>query len=98
MARLGSKKRPIMVRIPDDRTLEYVTRMCDQHGLQYIAELVPGQPPDLAELEQAIDPTHQQALQPVRRSSDIGRNDPCPCGSGAKFKKCCSGMTPAHHP
>ncbi|WP_275531649.1 SEC-C metal-binding domain-containing protein [Magnetofaba australis] len=20
---------------------------------------------------------------------DIGRNDPCPCGSGKKFKKCC---------
>jgi uncharacterized protein YecA (UPF0149 family) len=22
-------------------------------------------------------------------SSKIGRNDPCPCGSGKKFKKCC---------
>jgi len=22
-------------------------------------------------------------------SSDIGRNDPCPCGSGKKYKKCC---------
>ena len=21
--------------------------------------------------------------------SDIGRNDPCPCGSGKKYKKCC---------
>ncbi len=21
----------------------------------------------------------------------IGRNDPCPCGSGKKFKKCCLG-------
>jgi uncharacterized protein YecA (UPF0149 family) len=21
----------------------------------------------------------------------IGRNDPCPCGSGKKFKKCCGG-------
>jgi len=20
---------------------------------------------------------------------DVGRNDPCPCGSGKKFKKCC---------
>ncbi|WP_276372631.1 zinc-dependent peptidase [Chryseolinea sp. H1M3-3] len=24
-----------------------------------------------------------------RRKSDIERNDPCPCGSGKKFKKCC---------
>ena len=22
-------------------------------------------------------------------SEDIGRNDPCPCGSGKKYKKCC---------
>jgi methionyl aminopeptidase len=25
----------------------------------------------------------------------IGRNDPCPCGSGLKYKKCCLGKTPA---
>ena len=24
----------------------------------------------------------------------IGRNDPCPCGSGKKFKKCCANTTP----
>jgi uncharacterized protein YecA (UPF0149 family) len=23
------------------------------------------------------------------RALDIGRNEPCPCGSGKKFKKCC---------
>ena len=26
---------------------------------------------------------------PVRHSPKVGRNDPCPCGSGKKFKKCC---------
>jgi SEC-C motif-containing protein len=25
-----------------------------------------------------------------RRSAKVGRNDPCPCGSGKKYKKCCS--------
>jgi hypothetical protein len=25
----------------------------------------------------------------VRRTEPVGRNDPCPCGSGKKFKKCC---------
>jgi len=25
----------------------------------------------------------------VRRGAKIGRNDPCPCGSGRKYKKCC---------
>ncbi len=27
--------------------------------------------------------------QVVRSSPKVGRNDPCPCGSGKKFKKCC---------
>jgi preprotein translocase subunit SecA len=26
---------------------------------------------------------------PVKREKKIGRNDPCPCGSGKKYKKCC---------
>ena len=29
---------------------------------------------------------------PVRRDGQkVGRNDPCPCGSGKKYKKCCGG-------
>ena len=29
--------------------------------------------------------------QPVRKTAaqKVGRNDPCPCGSGLKYKKCC---------
>ena len=27
--------------------------------------------------------------QPVRKETKIGPNDPCPCGSGKKYKKCC---------
>jgi hypothetical protein len=29
------------------------------------------------------------AKQPVSKEKKIGRNDPCPCGSGKKYKKCC---------
>ncbi len=28
----------------------------------------------------------------VRRGSKIGRNDPCTCGSGRKYKKCCGAL------
>ena len=27
--------------------------------------------------------------EPIRKEQTAGRNDPCPCGSGKKFKKCC---------
>ena len=29
--------------------------------------------------------------RPVVKDYHIGRNDPCPCGSGLKYKKCCLG-------
>src|SRR5690606_565310 len=30
----------------------------------------------------------QQVTQPVRVEKKVGRNDPCPCGSGKKYKQC----------
>ena len=30
-----------------------------------------------------------EAVQQVVRGDKVGRNDPCPCGSGKKYKKCC---------
>ena len=33
---------------------------------------------------------YEPVQQPyVRATAKIGRNDPCPCGSGKKYKKCC---------
>jgi preprotein translocase subunit SecA len=35
-----------------------------------------------------------KAREPVKREGDkIGRNAPCPCGSGKKYKKCCGKLT-----
>lgn len=33
--------------------------------------------------------TRDNVVKFVPRTSTIGRNDPCPCGSGKKYKKCC---------
>jgi len=55
---------------------------------------------DWAAQIRVINPSYQQRLKPdggvrgvtIRKAegaSPIGRNDPCPCGSGKKYKKCC---------
>jgi preprotein translocase subunit SecA len=43
------------------------------------------------ELEQArmAGGGQQGPVQQVVRGDKVGRNDPCPCGSGKKYKKCC---------
>jgi uncharacterized protein len=33
----------------------------------------------------------------VRKGAKVGRNDPCPCGSGRKYKKCCGSSGEAVH-
>ena len=38
---------------------------------------------------------HRSKRQPVRKGKKIGRNDPCPCGSGKKYKHCCLGKDQA---
>jgi uncharacterized protein YecA (UPF0149 family) len=37
----------------------------------------------------------EPVAQPVRSEQKVGRNDPCPCGSGKKYKKCCMGKVTA---
>jgi preprotein translocase subunit SecA len=40
--------------------------------------------------KEVLDDAIEQARTPVRRNEPkVGRNDPCPCGSGKKYKKCC---------
>jgi len=37
------------------------------------------------------NPPDMPKQQPIITEPKIGRNDPCPCGSGKKYKKCCGG-------
>jgi SWIM/SEC-C metal-binding protein len=83
MAKLGSKKRPIVVRVASEKMAAYVTETCEKNGWHYIIGFEPDKPEDISDLEKMLNP-----ILPVT-SQKIGRNDPCPCGSGKKYKKCC---------
>jgi uncharacterized protein YecA (UPF0149 family) len=40
----------------------------------------------------SVEHDHQHGSEdppPSEQKGKIGRNDPCPCGSGKKYKKCC---------
>jgi hypothetical protein len=39
----------------------------------------------------AFFPSQPEVQPPAVRGATVGRNDPCPCGSGKKYKKCCLG-------
>jgi preprotein translocase subunit SecA len=73
----------------------------DTETVRYLFLVQPARPEDEAreierrqrrqqqELQYQTGPAQAEAPRPVRAGAKIGRNDPCPCGSGKKYKKCC---------
>jgi len=47
-----------------------------------------GQPAGRQAPRQPVPPPQMSPQQPVRVAPKVGRNQPCPCGSGKKFKNC----------
>jgi preprotein translocase subunit SecA len=47
--------------------------------------------PKREKVAEPIEASHgdqAQSKSPVVKGEKVGRNDPCPCGSGKKYKKC----------
>ena len=84
MAKLGTRKRPIIARVATQERAEEVIAICDERGWIAIVGIEPDEPEDISDLERMLSPP-----QPVMAEEKIGRNEPCSCGSGKKFKKCC---------
>ena len=78
---------------------DLMTRI-DTESVRFLFLMQPARPEAEARQIEERQRRHQQNLQfqagpaqaepakPVRSGAKIGRNDPCPCGSGKKFKKC----------
>ncbi len=46
------------------------------------------------QLEMSMQLNHQDSEEPVVLNKKVARNDPCPCGSGKKYKNCCGQSGP----
>lgn len=84
MAKLGSKKRPAIVHVQDEARAQEIASIFNEHAWQFILGIEPDKPEDISDLERLLNPPLQRVVE-----NKTGRNDPCPCGSGKKYKKCC---------
>ena len=82
------------------QTAENFVAETEEHSLDTLAEAMvevfPAAVASFARIGRSLHETlveeyEEEASEPVR-ADKIGRNDPCPCGSGKKYKKCCGGI------
>lgn len=83
-AKLGTKKNPAVVHVKTKKRMKEVSAIFKEHGWEYTIEQDKTKPENITDLEILLN-----IPEPVRVDKKIGRNEPCPCGSGKKYKKCC---------
>ena len=83
-AKLGTEKNPAIVRVQTKKRMKEVTSLFEKNNWKFTIRLEPDKPEDISDLEILLNPP-----KTVVAEKKIGRNDPCSCGSGKKYKKCC---------
>jgi len=83
-AKIGTEKNPAVVTVQTEERLKEVAAIFEAHGWKYTIGLEPDKPEDIIDLERLLNPP-----KPKTAEKKVGRNEPCPCGSGNKYKKCC---------
>jgi SWIM/SEC-C metal-binding protein len=83
-ARLGSEKNPAVVSVQSEARFKELTSIFEAHGWKYRIGLEREKPEDVNDLNRLLHP-----LKPTIAEKKVGRNKPCPCGSGKKSKNCC---------
>ena len=82
--KLGTEKNPAVVTVTTKKRMKEVAKIFEDNGWKYTIELDRDKPEDITNLEILLN-----RPKPKEAEKKVGRNDPCPCGSGNKYKKCC---------
>ena len=85
IAKLGTKMNPAVVTVQTEKRRKEITATFEEKGWSYKIALEPDKPEDIADLTRLLNPP-----KPMTVEKKVGRNEPCPCGSGKKYKNCCS--------
>ena len=88
MNKLGTSKKPITLRVPTEERAAELHDFCDNRGWKVVIGIEEDKPEDISDLQRMMGEKAENTKTIVNETK-IGRNDPCPCGSGKKYKKCC---------
>ena len=83
-AKLGTEKNPAAVTVKTEERMKEVEKIFKENGWEHKIEQDPDKDEDITDLELLLNWPKPQKVE-----EKVGRNEPCPCGSGKKYKKCC---------
>ena len=83
-AKVGTEKNPARVNVQTKTRAAELKSIFEKNGWKYTIALDPENQEDINDLEILLNPQKTKIAK-----EKAGRNDPCPCGSGKKYKKCC---------
>lgn len=83
----GQKDPLVEYKIEGYRLFQNTLEMIQEQSLMFFFNLQVV--PEAVTLSNEEQETSKNLKRPVASGKKVGRNDPCPCGSGLKYKKCC---------
>jgi SWIM/SEC-C metal-binding protein len=85
--RLGTDKAPAVISVQTEARKEELIVTFTQNGWASKIDVNADQEENIRDLEILLESVNNEQAVSKKEAS---RNDPCPCGSGKKYKKCCA--------
>ena len=83
-AKLGTEANPAVVTAQTEKRAKELKSVFEENNWNHTIVVDRDKPEDINDLDILLNP-----LKTRIADKTVGRNDPCPCGSGKKYKKCC---------
>jgi SWIM/SEC-C metal-binding protein len=88
MLKIGTSKKPAIVRVATAERANQIYELCEENGWKVVIGVDSNKKEDISDVKKLLG-LKTNNTKTVVNDDKIGRNDPCTCGSGRKYKQCC---------
>ncbi|MFT9493995.1 PBPRA1643 family SWIM/SEC-C metal-binding motif protein [Anaerosolibacter sp.] len=88
MPKLGTNTKPAIVRVQSQERANEILQICEENDWKVIVGIEVDKEEDISDVYKLLG-YKVENTKTIIKDEVVGRNDPCLCGSGKKYKKCC---------
>ena len=90
---IGHRDPVVEYKLEGYEMFEEMVHLIQEDTLRFLYFSLPARPVERKQVAVAVTESHggseSTEKKPIKADKKVGRNDPCPCGSGKKYKNCC---------